>query len=196
MIKSYNDYLEYLEADKVALGRTGKKPSLQDLVWQFEITMRKYEYLINCKNSFIWKGAKMWIKFKYFLLSVLCGFEIPINVFGKGLSIAHKGTIVINGSTRIGENCRLHVCVNIGTIPGCSGVAPVLGDNVYIAPGVKIYGKVQIASGIMIGANSVVNKSFTEENITIAGSPAKKISDLGRFEIEKRNKEKEQMLFF
>jgi len=37
-----------------------------------------------------------------------------------------------------------------------------------------------IADGIVIGANSVVNKSFTEENITIAGVPAKKINNKGR----------------
>ena len=127
-------------------------------------------------------------KLKYFILSILCGFSIPINVFGKGLSIAHIGTIVVNGSTHIGENCRIHACVNIGTVPGVNGVAPTIGNNVYIGPGAKIYGNIRIASGIMIGANAVVNKSFDEENICIAGVPARKISDLGRLEIEEKNR--------
>jgi serine O-acetyltransferase len=106
------------------------------------------------------------------------------------LAIAHKGTIIVNSGALIGENCRLHVGVNIGTIPGCGHVAPKIGDNVYIAPGVKIYGNIEIASGVVIGANAVVTKSFLQENICIAGVPAKKISDIGRFEIEKNNKEK------
>jgi serine O-acetyltransferase len=68
--------------------------------------------------------------------------------------------------------------VNIGASGGKKD-APIIGDNVYIAPGVKIYGGIEIAEGIAIGANSVVNKSFTEPNITIAGVPAKKIADGG-----------------
>ncbi len=119
---------------------------------------------------------------------MICSFSIPPNVFGKGLSIAHRGTIVVNGNTHVGDNCRIHVCVNIGTLPGCSNAAPTLGDNVYIGPGVKIYGKIKIGSGIMIGANAVVNKDFLEDNICIAGVPAKKISEKGRFEIEEENK--------
>lgn len=123
------------------------------------------------------------------MLGIICGYEIPLNCIDKGLSIAHKGTIIINGGAHIGENCRLHVGVNIGTAPGCKSVAPKIGSNVYIAPGVKMYGNIEIASGCVIGANAVVTKSFLEENICIAGVPAKKISDLGREEIEQRNKE-------
>ena len=36
---------------------------------------------------------------------------------------------------------------------------------------------ITIADGIAIGANSYVDKSFSEPNITIAGCPAKKVSD-------------------
>jgi serine O-acetyltransferase len=53
---------------------------------------------------------------------------------------------------------------------------------VYIAPGAKIYGAIEIADNIAIGANAVVNKSFLEPNITIAGVPARKISDKGSTE--------------
>ena len=164
MILSRRDLTEYLNADKKALGRTKKKPDLFDLVWKFEIALRKNEYYVNCKKSILWKPMVLYSKVRLKILGILCGFEIPINRVGKGLGIAHKGTIIINGGTIIGDNCRLHVCVNIGTVPGCSNVAPVIGDNVYIGPGAKLYGKISIASGIMIGANSVVNKSFTEED--------------------------------
>ena len=47
----------------------------------------------------------------------------------------------------------------------------------YIGVGVVIIGDVEIADNIVIGANAVVNKSFLEPGITIAGVPARKISD-------------------
>lgn len=118
---------------------------------------------------------------------VICGFEIPINVFGKGLSIAHKGTIIVNSHARIGENCRIHACVNIGTKPGVPDAAPTIGNNVYIGPGAKIYGNIRIGDDIVIGANSVVNKSFLDASQCIAGVPAKVIKDIGRTEIESHN---------
>ena len=98
--------------------------------------------------------------------------------FEPGLSIAHRGTIIINGGAKIGANCRLHACVNIGTEAGYTDKAPTIGDNCYIGPGVKMYGDIFIANGIAIGANAVVNKSFEEENIAIAGVPAKKIKEI------------------
>ena len=100
------------------------------------------------------------------ILGLLCGFSIGLNCFGKGLSISHIGTIVVNHEAKIGENCRLHVCTNIGT------GSPKIGNNVYIGPGAKIFGKIQVADGTQIGANAVVNKDFLEVNRTIVGVPA------------------------
>ena len=48
----------------------------------------------------------------------------------------------------------------------------------YIGPGAKLYGKITIGNNVAIGANAVVNKSFGS-NITIAGIPAKIISNNG-----------------
>ena len=53
------------------------------------------------------------------------------------------------------------------------------GDNVYIGPGAMLFGPIRIADDIAIGANAVVNRSFLEPGITIAGAPAMKISDHG-----------------
>jgi serine O-acetyltransferase len=109
----------------------------------------------------------------------MLGFSIPINVFGPGLSIAHRGTIVVNHGARVGANCRLHVCVNIGTEAGKSNGAPEIGDNCYIGPGAKLFGPIRLGDNLAIGANAVVNASFPEGNMTIGGVPAKKISDKG-----------------
>ena len=54
------------------------------------------------------------------------------------------------------------------------GGVPVLGDNVYIGPGAKIFGKVQIADGCKVGANAVVNKSFLVKKSILVGVPAQR----------------------
>lgn len=187
MIDSKKDLKIYLEADKKALRRDRKRPAFFDLVWKFEISLRKYEYYHNCKRGIVWRLVESYYRIRYSILSILCGFEIPLNCFDEGLSIAHRGNIIVNRAAHIGKNCRLHIGVNIGTAPGCSDACPIIGDDVYIGPGAKLYGRITVASGIMIGANAVVTKSFTEENICIAGVPARKIGDRGRFEIENLN---------
>lgn len=115
------------------------------------------------------KIAGIYCKSIWNILGLMCGFSIGLNCFEKGLSISHIGTIVVNHEAKIGENCRLHVCVNIGT------GSPQIGNNVYIGPGAKIFGKIRIANGIKIGANAVVNKDFYQEGKTIVGVPAKYI---------------------
>lgn len=87
---------------------------------------------------------------------------------------------------KIGANCNLHVCTNIGVAAGATHKVPNLGNNIYIAPGVKIFGDVEIADNIAIGANAVVNKSFLEPNIAIAGGPAKKINSKGSIDIVRK----------
>lgn len=179
MICSKENYLEFLKADKEQLKRTTTKPKFNDYVWKFEILLRKCEYYNNCKKGLINKIILKYLKYKKFKIGVICGFSIPLNVFDKGLSIAHIGPIVINEYARIGKNCRIHVGTNIGTKAGVHNQAPTIGDNVYIAPGAKLFGKIKIGNNVAIGANAVVNKSFEEDNISIAGIPAKKISDKG-----------------
>ena len=144
---------------------------------QFQKLLRKLEYYSNCKNYGVNKIYILYLKFIFKKKSLKLGFSIPINVFGPGLSIVHYGTIIINYTCKIGANCRLHACVNIGASGG-EKQGPMLGDNVYIGPGVKIYGNISIANNTAIGANAVVNKSFNKENTIIAGIPAKVIGEV------------------
>lgn len=178
MIKSKNDLYLYLEKDKAALRKDYKKPKLfHDIIWKYEIIMRKCEYFQNCKKSFWGKFICKIYKFRYVRLGQKLGFSIPLNVFGEGLYIVHYGSIVVNQYAKIGKNCRIHE----GTCIGADGEnkAPIIGDNVFIATGAKIIGDVVIADGVSIGANAVVVKNISEPNTTWAGVPAKKISNKG-----------------
>lgn len=184
MIQSKKDYIYYLQQDKKALGinPVGFEAKLihylsPNPIWVFQKTMRKLEYYNNCRSKGLNKLFIAYLRFRFKKISIKLGFSIPINVFGPGLSIVHYGTIVVNRRSKVGANCRMHACVNIGASGG-SILAPQIGDNVYIAPGAKIYGDISIASNTAIGANAVVNKSFKDENTVLAGVPAKVIGDV------------------
>lgn len=180
MINSYADMLAYREADRRELRRTAPFNPLYDEVWAFQRLLRRVEYLINCtspSNPFALLQRKFYA-YRLHRQAVRCGFEIPPNTCGPGLSIAHRGTIIIHPDARIGRNCRLHVDVVIGTRPGPPPEqVPVIGDNCYIGPGAKIFGAIILGDNLVVGANSVVNRSFPEGHITIAGAPASKVSD-------------------
>jgi serine O-acetyltransferase len=185
LIRSKKDYIKYLEADRIALNRAKQTLFISplrffypDYIWEFQRLLRKVEYLNNVRcNGALNKLLYLYYKRKFRNLSIKLGFTIPINVFGPGLSIAHYGSIVVNSNARVGANCRIHVDTNIGASGG-SEKAPQLGDNVYIAPGAKIFGDITIGNNLAIGANSVVNKSFRVNGVLIAGIPAKIIKPL------------------
>lgn len=177
MITSKKELEYYLRQDAIALRCDGKRPKLLgDMVWKFQIILRKTEYLNNVyrkKKYLIFHYC--WYRLLFHKYSVKLGFSIPLNVFGPGLSIAHYGTIVVNHAAVIGKNCRIQEDVNIGATSG-SEMAPKIGDNVFIGTGAKIIGNITIADDVAIGANAVVVKSILEKGVTYGGVPAKKIS--------------------
>ena len=179
MIRSKDDLQVFLEADKYALGRKRRKPRINDYIWKYEIALRKCEYYQNTKSSFFSKIMHSIIKLKRSRIGLLCGFEIPVNVVDKGLCIAHSGTIIISEYARLGQNCRIHAGVNIGADARKYNAAPQIGNDVYIGPGAKLFGEITIADKVAIGANAVVNHSFTTPNISIGGIPAKILGEIG-----------------
>jgi serine O-acetyltransferase len=194
MISSKADYKFYLEADKIALSNI-ENISYRDKyfypnkvyydVWKFQRLLRKLEYYTNCKavepkyKSIFSAPILNYLRWSFTRLSQRLGFIIPLNVFGPGLSIAYPGPIIVNGRAHVGENCRIHNNVHIASNAGAEPLVPRLGNNVFIGPGAVIVGDIEIADNVAIGANSFVNKSFLEEGVTIAGIPAKKVSNKG-----------------
>ena len=180
MIKSKEDLRYYLQMDKIALDVKKARPSLfGDDIWKYEILLRKREFYTNCENEKkIYKIMKQIYKFLHYYKGRKLGYSIPCNTFREGLRINHYGYLVVSPFARIGKFCDIHQGVNIGQNIE-EGKAPIIGDNVFIAPGTKIFGNITIADNIAISANSVVNKNFLESNITIGGMPAKKIKNVG-----------------
>lgn len=174
-IESKEQLKDFLDADRVALGLDFTvKNFIFDYVWRYQRILRKLEYVINCKKP---KIIRFYYTYRLKKLGARLGFSIPPNVFGPGLCIAHIGPIIVNSSAKIGANCRVHVCVNIGTAAGYKFKAPKIGNNCYIGPGVKMYGDIEIGDNVAFGANAVVNKSFPEGNCSLGGVPANIISN-------------------
>ena len=174
LIKSKNDYKRFIKLDLLSLGAGDQRNwFLINEIVTFQVRLRRLEYALNCSRNPL---RVLFRRFLYRRIAIKLGISISPNTFGPGLSIAHRGNIVVNGGARIGANCRVHVGVNIGTEAGKADAAPTIGDNCYIGPGAKIFGPIEIGPNTVIGANAVVNKSFPEGNQTLGGIPAKIIS--------------------
>lgn len=176
MITSKQELNEFLERDRLALHQTRSHPrSFGDDVWKYQIRLRKTEWywysgkrLGNPFNAVRYLISKCLLSKRALKL----GFTIPINVFDKGLSIAHYGTIVVNDHSKVGQNCRIQECVNLGATGGNS-LSPIVGNNVFIGTGAKLIGGITVADGVSIAANAVVVKDILEPNTTWGGVPQK-----------------------
>ena len=86
-----------------------------------------------------------------------------------GIFIEHGDCCWIS-CKEIGEN----LWINQGATIGYSNKTdcPIIGNNVSIKAGAKVFGKITIGNNVIIGANAVVNKSVPD-NCTVVGVPAK-----------------------
>jgi serine O-acetyltransferase len=144
----------------------------QDAIWKYQRRLRITEYHQNTGHKIRYAVSRILLhrmQFRY-------GMKVKLNSCGKGLKIMHLGSILTNGD--LGEDCSLHVNVSIVSGGRDTGT-PVIGNGNVVGVGAVIVGSVTLGNGIAIGANAVVTKSFEEDNIAIAGVPAKKISDNG-----------------
>lgn len=175
MIECRQDYRRYVTEDRRATGRQRFSwLSFLDPVWAYQRTLRKAEYVTNCKRSWPWAFYKWYLKLRLRRLGMLTGLEIPLNVVGPGLRIPHAGTIVISRHARLGSFVTIGVDVVVGENRGPENV-PVIGDHVIIEPGAKLFGRIRIADFVHIGANAVVNRSVEEPAVIVAGVPARKV---------------------
>lgn len=113
-------------------------------------------------------------KVMHYRLTKKYGIQIPSSTdIGYGLYIGHGMSLVLNPTTKIGNNCNLSQFTTIGAN---HRQAATIGDNVYIGPNVCIVEDVKIGNNVTIGAGSVVTRDIPD-NTTAAGTPAKVISN-------------------
>lgn len=149
-----------------------------------------YESQINIcsSNSKISIGRNCWIyglkvttmlgnnqEFVWGDLSSICGGEFHLK--------EHNTKVVV------GKDCIFSDQINIWPTDGhaildCDSdkvlnrpTTITIGDHCWIATGAHFTKNASLASNIIVGAKSVVTKSFDKEYIAIAGNPAKEIKD-------------------
>lgn len=187
-IKSKKEMLDFICSDKeacfgnkrITLEKKLRNPFKYKLFKFFKL-LRKYEFLCfkrdTCSNKISEKILSLKIKLcdiKKNKLSLLLGVEINPFCCGKTTRICHPN-VVINGY--VGNNCVFHGNNVIGNKKtGSKNSTPKIGNNVDIGTGAIIIGAVEIADNCVVGAGSVVTKSFPIPGTVIAGVPAKQIS--------------------
>lgn len=167
----------FLEADRLSLNMKRTRPRLiGDDIWKYQRALRYHEYWASRRAS-LWNFIpRFFWRYRYYKFGIRLNYEIPPFVAGPGLSLAHRGPVIVNPSARIGKNCRIHSGVNIGTAAGTQDQAPTIGDNCYLGPGAKLFGAITVADGVAIAAQAVVHRSCTDTGVTLGGIPARVIS--------------------
>lgn len=90
-------------------------------------------------------------------------FITPPNIPEHGIN-----GIIISGGARIGKNVTICHQVTIGK---SRGKAPVIGDNVFIGPGAKIFGGIHVGNNVKIGANCVVFEDIPDNATVVLSHP-------------------------
>jgi serine O-acetyltransferase len=146
-----------------------KKPGFKYMLfWRMAKQHKRYTFLGTLARLMVRHYS-----FKY-------GYQIPYTVsLGHGLFMPHFGNIVINGKSKIGDNCNISQGVTIGNEKrGIRQGAPTIGDRVYLGPNSVVVGKVNIGSNVLIAPNAYVNFDVDNDSIVI-GNPAKVIKRNG-----------------
>lgn len=134
--------------------------------------------LLNVQGKLIFKGP--------YTIGRGCRFDIGKNAIvkigGNGFINPFTKLIIQNG-LEIGDNCFIswdcqfldddfHAISYEGKIePSANNI--IVADHVWIGCGVYVFKGTQIGKGSVIASNAVVRGIFAEENVLIAGNPAR-----------------------
>lgn len=183
MITSKKKLKEYLEADarnyktqtkgwwhRLKCNIMSNPISEQKYIWLYIKNMRFVEYYdYKRKCNILFTPFYVWSLYRLRKLSHITGFQIPPHICGKGLTIWHWGTIIINPAAKIGDNCTLYPGVLIGHKKSGEKCAEI-GHDVFIGSGTKIIGAVRIGNNVIVGQNCVITKDIPDNAVIINNS--------------------------
>ncbi len=115
------------------------------------------------------------------LVQIMWGIELPRSAtIGPGFYIGHFGGITIAPGVTIGRDCNISQDLTIGLSgQGEQAGVPTIGNNVYIGPGARIFGRISIGNNVKIGANAVIYKDVPDNAIVVLDPGFKIVSYKG-----------------
>lgn len=137
--------------------------------------LRKTQCLSEQNSSKL--GFVIWRLYRHKFEKRYGCFVAPNVTIGQGLILPHPNGIVFGKGLVIGKNCTIYQQVTFGgkeTMSSYKGDIPTVGDNCTFYAGAKVLGKINVADGTVVGANSVL-MSDTVENGVYVGAPARLI---------------------
>ncbi|MGC4113931.1 MAG: hypothetical protein QM765_04595 [Myxococcales bacterium] len=102
----------------------------------------------------------------------------PAADIGGGLYIGHSGGIWVAPGAVIGRTCNINHAVTIGVAGRADRGVPRIGDRVWIGTKATLAGNIEVGSGAVISANSLVT-SNVPENAVVIGVPARILGYFG-----------------
>lgn len=181
MIQTKAELVEYINADKSRNVVNCSKPYLllEPLLAFFGIvresyyvrkylrTLRRLEYFTNINGGGV---RKLYYTMKWKRLSNRYQIYIHPNTIGKGLYIPHfHGGVQLN-CLSMGDYCTVSAGVVVGN-KGSQENRATIGNDVELAIGCKVIGKITIGDNAIVCPNSVVIKDVPQ-NAIVSGIPA------------------------
>lgn len=187
MIKTKEDLNAYIKADlkyypdTTLLGEFKDKIIRNDRYYirKYIKILRHLEYYKNNQTNIIHKICFLFLFVKWKRLSNQMGLIIPPNCCDKGLWLFHT----INSRTGMVKDVKVgsRVIIRPGVVLGYQGDsmresmnAPVVDNDVEFSWGARVFGKVHIGRGALIGTNCVVMNNIPPYAMVI-GNPGKVI---------------------
>jgi len=133
-------------------------------------------YLIVYRKASFYKKISIrgiYYRMRLQRLSEKTGIQLPTKAqIGKGLFIAHFGSIIVNPDAKLGCNVNIAPGVVIGkTNRGEKKGVPSIGNDVWIGANAVIVGNINIGDDVMIAPNAYVNMDVPSHSIVL-GNPA------------------------
>jgi serine acetyltransferase len=141
----------------------------------FSILYRFERYLLYESNILFKIMGFLCYPLYFFITYYILSYHIePVVVIDGGLFL-HNRDIVMTEQVTIGKYFNCMGQTTIGRNIHSNNVHIFIGDNVTLGVGAKIIasGKLEVASGVEIGANAVVTKALERENGVYVGIPAR-----------------------
>ncbi len=143
---------------------SSKVKGLLWLLWKFPEYRNLFYYRIKSDRNM---AGRILMEISKVFFRPMDTLYIATPEIGEGLFIQHGFSTII-AARSIGKNCWINQQVTIGYSD--NGETPVIGDNVHITAGAKVFGDITIGDNSFIGANAVVFKNVPP-NCTVVGVP-------------------------